>query len=206
MSTASYVIELIELNWNINSCTVFFFCFVSFSTGTHKFVTEGEHLMLTAITKEQSGSYECIASNDISSPDVRTVQVTVNCKGQAITLSGYIGHQRVGGCRVKLTLSEDSWGHNFNLKKQSYENIWLVFFCFPDPPFISKARSTGTSVGQKGILQCEASAVPRADFEWYKEDRRHVSSLSSMISTCSELFDLSITGLQTHVFCCTLWS
>lgn len=159
----------------------FFFCFVSFSTGTHKFVTEGEHLMLTAITKEQSGSYECIASNDISSPDVRTVQVTVNCKGQAITLSGY-------------------------LKKQSYENIWLVFFCFPDPPFISKARSTGTSVGQKGILQCEASAVPRADFEWYKEDRRHVSSLSSMISTCSELFDLSITGLQTHVFCCTLWS
>lgn len=120
--------------------------------------------------------------------------------------SGYIGHQRVGGCRVKLTLSEDSWGHNFNLKKQSYENIWLVFFCFPDPPFISKARSTGTSVGQKGILQCEASAVPRADFEWYKEDRRHVSSLSSMISTCSELFDLSITGLQTHVFCCTLWS
>uniref|UniRef100_A0A3B4GDB8 Opioid-binding protein/cell adhesion molecule-like n=1 Tax=Pundamilia nyererei TaxID=303518 RepID=A0A3B4GDB8_9CICH len=115
--------------------------------GTHKFVTEGEHLMLTAITKEQSGSYECIASNDISSPDVRTVQVTVNY-----------------------------------------------------PPFISKARSTGTSVGQKGILQCEASAVPRADFEWYKEDRRHVSSLSSMISTCSELFDLSITGLQTHCF------
>lgn len=55
--------------------------------------------MLTAITKEQSGSYECIASNDNSSPDVRTVQVTVNCKGQAITLSGYIG--RVGGCRVK---------------------------------------------------------------------------------------------------------
>jgi len=45
-------------------------------------VTEGEHLALNAITKEQSGSYECIASNDISSPDVRTVQVTVNCKDQ----------------------------------------------------------------------------------------------------------------------------
>lgn len=52
------------------------------STGTHKFVKEGEEVGLTAITKEQSGSYDCIASNDISSPDIRTVQVTVNCKGQ----------------------------------------------------------------------------------------------------------------------------
>lgn len=52
------------------------------STGTHKFVTEGEHVELKAITKEQSGSYECIASNDISNPDIRTVEVTVNCKGQ----------------------------------------------------------------------------------------------------------------------------
>ncbi|XP_077361949.1 opioid-binding protein/cell adhesion molecule [Festucalex cinctus] len=87
--------------------------------GTHAFVTEGEHLELVAITKDQSGSYECIASNDISTPDVRTVQVAVNY-----------------------------------------------------PPLISKARGTGTPVGQKGVLQCEASAVPRADFEWYKEERR----------------------------------
>uniref|UniRef100_A0A7N8Y0H8 Opioid binding protein/cell adhesion molecule-like n=1 Tax=Mastacembelus armatus TaxID=205130 RepID=A0A7N8Y0H8_9TELE len=94
--------------------------------GTHKFVTEGENLELTAITKEQSGTYECIASNDISSPDVRTVEVTINY-----------------------------------------------------PPFISKARSMGTSVGQKGVLQCEASAVPRADFEWYKEDRRQVFPLKT---------------------------
>lgn len=43
-------------------------------------MTEGQHLQLSTITKEQSGSYECIASNDISSPDVRIVQVTVNCK------------------------------------------------------------------------------------------------------------------------------
>ncbi|XP_019940994.1 opioid-binding protein/cell adhesion molecule isoform X1 [Paralichthys olivaceus] len=95
--------------------------------GTHKFVMEGENLELTTITKEESGSYECIASNDISSPDVRTVQVTVNY-----------------------------------------------------PPFISKARSTGTPVGQKGVLQCEASAVPRADFEWYKEDRRLFNGLNGV--------------------------
>uniref|UniRef100_A0A8C6S459 Opioid binding protein/cell adhesion molecule-like n=1 Tax=Neogobius melanostomus TaxID=47308 RepID=A0A8C6S459_9GOBI len=85
----------------------------------HHSPREGEHLEVTGITKEQSGSYECIASNDISNPDIRTVQVTVNY-----------------------------------------------------PPYISKARGTGTAVGQKGVLQCEASAVPRADFEWYKEDRR----------------------------------
>ncbi|KAM4545779.1 opioid-binding protein/cell adhesion molecule isoform 2-T2 [Odontesthes bonariensis] len=95
--------------------------------GSHRFVTEGEHLELTAITKEQSGSYECIASNDISSPDIRTVQVTVNY-----------------------------------------------------PPFISKTRNTGTPVGQKGVLQCEASAVPRADFEWYKEDRRLLNGINGV--------------------------
>lgn len=95
--------------------------------GTHKFLTEGEHLEVTGITKEQSGSYECIASNDISNPDIRTVQVTVNY-----------------------------------------------------PPYISKARGTGTAVGQKGVLQCEASAVPRADFEWYKEDRRLSNGLNGV--------------------------
>ncbi|XP_030293721.1 opioid-binding protein/cell adhesion molecule isoform X1 [Sparus aurata] len=95
--------------------------------GTHTFLTEGEHVELAAITKEQSGTYECIASNGILEPDVRTVQVTVNY-----------------------------------------------------PPFISKARSTGTPIGQKGILQCEASAVPRAEFEWYKEDRRLFNGLNGV--------------------------
>ncbi|XP_053297800.1 opioid-binding protein/cell adhesion molecule isoform X2 [Pleuronectes platessa] len=95
--------------------------------GTNAFVTEEENLELTTITKEQSGTYECIASNDISSPDVRTVQVTVNY-----------------------------------------------------PPFISNSRSTGTPVGKKGVLQCEASAVPRADFEWYKEDRRLFHGLNGV--------------------------
>lgn len=41
-----------------------------------------------------------------------------------------------------------------------------------DPPYISNAKNTGASVGQKGILQCEASAVPVAEFQWFKEDTR----------------------------------
>ncbi|XP_029030058.1 opioid-binding protein/cell adhesion molecule isoform X2 [Betta splendens] len=99
----------------------------NYHIGTHKLLSEGEHLELRGITKEQSGSYKCIASNDISNPDIRTVQVTVNY-----------------------------------------------------PPFISKTRGTGTPVGQKGVLQCEASAVPRADFEWYKEDRRLFNGLNGV--------------------------
>ncbi|GAA6072935.1 opioid-binding protein/cell adhesion molecule isoform X1, partial [Tachysurus ichikawai] len=92
-----------------------------------RFISEGEYVEMTAITKEQSGSYECISSNDISPPDVRTVQVTVNY-----------------------------------------------------PPVISQARSTGTAVGQRGVLQCEASAVPLADFQWYKEERRLFNGLNGV--------------------------
>ncbi|XP_013915367.1 PREDICTED: protein CEPU-1-like [Thamnophis sirtalis] len=41
-----------------------------------------------------------------------------------------------------------------------------------DPPYISETKNTGVPVGQKGILQCEASAVPSAEFQWYKDDKR----------------------------------
>ncbi|XP_048683331.2 neurotrimin isoform X2 [Caretta caretta] len=85
------------------------------------FVSEDEYLEITGITKEQSGEYECSASNDVAAPVVRRVKVTVNY-----------------------------------------------------PPYISDAKSTGVPVGQKGILQCEASAVPAAEFQWYKDDKRLV--------------------------------
>lgn len=41
-----------------------------------------------------------------------------------------------------------------------------------DPPYISEAKGTGVPVGQKGTLQCEASAVPSAEFQWFKDDKR----------------------------------
>ncbi|XP_039352551.1 protein CEPU-1 isoform X5 [Mauremys reevesii] len=85
------------------------------------FVSEDEYLEITGITREQSGEYECSASNDVAAPVVRRVKVTVNY-----------------------------------------------------PPYISDAKSTGVPVGQKGILQCEASAVPAAEFQWYKDDKRLV--------------------------------
>ncbi|XP_057193277.1 neuronal growth regulator 1 isoform X3 [Triplophysa rosa] len=38
----------------------------------------GEYLNITNITRDQAGDYECGAENDISSPDTKTVKVTVN--------------------------------------------------------------------------------------------------------------------------------
>ncbi|XP_040390005.1 protein CEPU-1 isoform X3 [Cygnus olor] len=83
------------------------------------FISEDEYLEITGITREQSGEYECSASNDVAAPVVQRVKVTVNY-----------------------------------------------------PPYISDAKSTGVPVGQKGILLCEASAVPSANFQWYKDDKR----------------------------------
>lgn len=40
----------------------------------------GEYLNITNITRDQAGDYECGAENDISSPDTKTVKVTVNCE------------------------------------------------------------------------------------------------------------------------------
>ncbi|XP_067827139.1 opioid-binding protein/cell adhesion molecule isoform X1 [Heptranchias perlo] len=48
------------------------------------------------------------------------------------------------------------------------------------PPYIPDTRNVGAAVGQKGILQCEAFAVPSADFEWYKEDRRLFNGLNGV--------------------------
>lgn len=51
-----------------------------------------------------------------------------------------------------------------------------------DPPYISEAKGTGVPVGQKGTLQCEASAVPSAEFQWFKDDKRYVLGPPLLIS------------------------
>uniref|UniRef100_A0A672JGS1 Neurotrimin n=1 Tax=Salarias fasciatus TaxID=181472 RepID=A0A672JGS1_SALFA len=38
-------------------------------------------------------------------------------------------------------------------------------------PSVSEGRDVGVTLGQRGVLECEADAVPEADFEWYKDDR-----------------------------------
>ncbi|KAG8141513.1 putative Protein CEPU-1 protein [Naja naja] len=106
------------------------------------FMSEDEYLEITSITREQSGEYECSASNDVATPVVRRVKVTVNY-----------------------------------------------------PPYISDTKNTGVPVGQKGILQCEASAVPSAEFQWYKDDKRANYEAIYLFSLLSSFFSLPIVSL-----------
>ena len=41
-----------------------------------------------------------------------------------------------------------------------------------DAPSVSEGRDVGVTLGQRGVLECEVDAVPKADFEWYRDDRR----------------------------------
>lgn len=59
---------------------VFFSCFVARPPAAVGFVSEDEYLEIQGITREQSGDYECSASNDVAAPVVRRVKVTVNCE------------------------------------------------------------------------------------------------------------------------------
>uniref|UniRef100_A0A8D0CZF8 Neurotrimin n=1 Tax=Sander lucioperca TaxID=283035 RepID=A0A8D0CZF8_SANLU len=47
-------------------------------------------------------------------------------------------------------------------------------------PTVSAGRDVGVTLGHRGVLECEADAVPEADFEWYKEDRRILTGLDGM--------------------------
>uniref|UniRef100_A0A3B3ZLX8 Ig-like domain-containing protein n=1 Tax=Periophthalmus magnuspinnatus TaxID=409849 RepID=A0A3B3ZLX8_9GOBI len=39
------------------------------------------------------------------------------------------------------------------------------------PPTIQKIQSSETPVGRVGMLQCDANAVPKPEFEWFKDDK-----------------------------------
>uniref|UniRef100_A0A3B4DG94 Ig-like domain-containing protein n=1 Tax=Pygocentrus nattereri TaxID=42514 RepID=A0A3B4DG94_PYGNA len=79
----------------------------------------GEYLEIYGIMRTQAGRYECKASNDVATPDVKYVNVVVNY-----------------------------------------------------PPFIKLAKSSETQMGRLGVLQCDATAVPKPEFEWYRDDKR----------------------------------
>lgn len=78
-----------------------------------------EFLDIIGIMRNQAGRYECKASNDVATPDVKYVKVVVNY-----------------------------------------------------PPTIQKTQSSETPVGRVGMLQCDANAVPKPEFEWYRDEKR----------------------------------
>ncbi|KAK7883128.1 hypothetical protein WMY93_029302 [Mugilogobius chulae] len=40
------------------------------------------------------------------------------------------------------------------------------------PPAIQKIQSSETPVGRMGMLQCDANAVPKPEFEWFRDDKK----------------------------------
>ncbi|KAA8593815.1 hypothetical protein FQN60_004649 [Etheostoma spectabile] len=88
------------------------------SSGTEPLDGE-EYLDIIGIMRNQAGRYECKASNDVATPDVKYVNVVV-----------------------------------------SY------------PPTIKKTQSSETQVGRIGTLQCDATAVPTPEFEWFRDEKR----------------------------------
>ncbi|KAL2095820.1 hypothetical protein ACEWY4_007968 [Coilia grayii] len=88
-------------------------------TGTSEPLDGEEYLDISGITRTQAGRYECKASNDVASPDVKYVNVIVNYA-----------------------------------------------------PFIKDTKSSDPQVGRMGVLQCEASAIPKPEFKWYRNDKR----------------------------------
>ncbi|KAM6959108.1 limbic system-associated membrane protein [Aplochiton taeniatus] len=40
------------------------------------------------------------------------------------------------------------------------------------PPAIKNVKSCETQVGRMGVLQCDAAAVPKPEFEWYRDEKR----------------------------------
>ncbi|XP_069746311.1 limbic system-associated membrane protein-like isoform X3 [Narcine bancroftii] len=62
-------------------------------------------------------------------------------------------------------------------------------------PAIKYAQSADVAVGHTGILHCEVSAVPPADFEWYKEDKRIINSSQGIqIHTMDSRSSLIVTN------------
>lgn len=77
--------------------------------------------------------------------------------------------------------------------KVPFTHVMTSLYLFPtDPPYISKAKNMGVSVGQKGILSCEASAVPTAEFQWFREDTRYRENGNR--AACAELMEHFLPG------------
>ncbi|KAL2095813.1 hypothetical protein ACEWY4_007961 [Coilia grayii] len=97
-----------------------------------------EYLDISGITRTQAGRYECKASNDVASPDVKYVNVIVNYA-----------------------------------------------------PFIKDTKSSDPQVGRMGVLQCEASAIPKPEFKWYRDDK------SAPVSRAACLYELWLSPIFT---------
>lgn len=57
-----------------------YWSFLLFHVWTAETLDVGEYLEISGIMRTQAGRYECKACNDVATPDVKYVNVIVNCK------------------------------------------------------------------------------------------------------------------------------
>ncbi|KAJ7996905.1 hypothetical protein DPEC_G00223350 [Dallia pectoralis] len=73
-------------------------------------------------------------------------------------------------------------------------------------PSVSEGRDVGVALGQRGVLECQVDAVPEAQFEWYRDDRRVFDNLNGMqienIGQLSKLTFLNVTEADYGNYTC----
>ncbi|NXP56472.1 OBCAM protein, partial [Heliornis fulica] len=153
------------------------------------------------------GPYTCSVQTD-NHPKTSRVHLIVQGRSYLTHCCQSVGYRRLSGfmkvplCCSRLSpsvpaavgfISEDEYLEITGITREQsgeYECSAVNDVAVPDvrkvkvtvnyPPYISNAKNTGASVGQKGILQCEASAVPVAEFQWFKEDTRLANGLEGV--------------------------
>ncbi|XP_029699584.1 limbic system-associated membrane protein isoform X3 [Takifugu rubripes] len=73
------------------------------------------------------------------------------------------------------------------------------------PPTIKKTQSSETQVGRMGTLQCEATAVPTPEFEWYRDEKRLSNSQSiniQILGTTTILMIANVTDEDYGNYTC----
>lgn len=70
---------MIEVSFNCSQMKLIFPLFSTFVFAADP-LDGDEYLDIVGIARNQAGRYECKASNDVAMPDVKYVNVVVNCK------------------------------------------------------------------------------------------------------------------------------
>ncbi|MGH0164290.1 UNVERIFIED_CONTAM: hypothetical protein FKN15_048021 [Acipenser sinensis] len=151
--------------------------------GNAKTFETGEYLVITGITKDQAGDYECSAENDASFPDMKKVKVTVN-----LLTSKSGTYDPIMTVLLRYRLFSSFCAQNL-ISPTPFNENWIVAFIvhagdilhfslasiksyISVPPAILEMKHAGVGVGRTVLIRCETAAVPAPLFEWYKGERK----------------------------------
>ncbi|XP_072547045.1 limbic system-associated membrane protein [Salminus brasiliensis] len=128
-------------------------------------VTKGQleySLRIQKVDVYDEGPYTCSIQTKQQS---KTSQVYLIVQAETLEVGEYLeisGIMRTQAGRYECKASNDVAAPDVK-----YVNVIVNY-----PPFIKGAKSSETQVGRLGVLQCDATAVPKPEFEWYRDDKR----------------------------------